>query len=249
MSGDVQTDGTYGPQEIESLIDELERKKLIATITEGQETMVGLTAEGNSFVEERAGIAARIRSQFLASLESRAGELTSGNTDASKEVTTTASLFVEWMKLEGNSNAETSAAFLRQLRERHTGPLTVIWDNVPSHRGEVMRDYLRTPQLRLRLVPPRLHGGRLCRATARDFNADKAIWSWVRQEVTGNLCLGTRALVQERDTDFLAGLANRKNGVKRWCRTALQSRAEGLMRDSQLDSQRAANVHPTLALV
>ena len=135
VSGDVQTDGTYGPQEIESLIDELERKKLIATITEGQETMVGLTAEGNSFVEERAGIAARIRSQFLASLESRAGELTSGNTDASKEVTTAASLFVEWMKLEGNSNAETSAAFLRQLRERHTGPLTVIWDNVPSHRG------------------------------------------------------------------------------------------------------------------
>ena len=67
--------------------------------------------------------------------------------------------------------------------------------------------------------------------------------------MTGNLCLGTRALVQERDTDFLAGLANRKNGVKRWCRTALQSRAEGLMRDSQLDSQRAANVHPTLTLV
>ena len=54
----------------------------------------------------------------------------------------------------------TSAAFLRQLRERHTGLLTVIWDNVPSHRGEVMRDYLRTPQLRLRLVPPRLHADR-----------------------------------------------------------------------------------------
>ena len=33
---------------------------------------------------------------------------------------------VEWMELEGNSNAGTSEAFLRQLRERHPGPLTVI---------------------------------------------------------------------------------------------------------------------------
>ena len=95
MSGDVQTDGTYASQEIESVIDELERKKLIATITEGQETVVRLTVEGDSFVAEKAGVAERIRSQFLASLESRAGELTSGNTNASEEVATIASFFFE----------------------------------------------------------------------------------------------------------------------------------------------------------
>ena len=33
---------------------------------------------------------------------------------------------VEWMELEGNSNAGTSVAFLVQLRERHPGPLTVV---------------------------------------------------------------------------------------------------------------------------
>ena len=32
---------------------------------------------------------------------------------------------VEWMELEGNSNAGTSETFLRQLRERHLGPLNV----------------------------------------------------------------------------------------------------------------------------
>ena len=32
---------------------------------------------------------------------------------------------VEWMELEGNSNSETSAVFLRQLRERRLGPLNV----------------------------------------------------------------------------------------------------------------------------
>ena len=65
---------------------------------------------------------------------------------------------VEWMELEGNSNAGTSETFLRQLRERHLGPLNVIWDNAPAHRGEALREYLRTPYLELRLVNPRLHG-------------------------------------------------------------------------------------------
>ena len=59
---------------------------------------------------------------------------------------------VEWMELEGNSNSETSAAFLEQLRERHGGRLNVIWDNSPTHRGEAVREYLRTPGVNMRLV-------------------------------------------------------------------------------------------------
>ena len=54
---------------------------------------------------------------------------------------------VEWMELEGNSNSGTSAAFLEQLRERHSGRLNVIWDNAglsPAHRGEAVREYLRS---------------------------------------------------------------------------------------------------------
>ena len=39
---------------------------------------------------------------------------------------------LEWMESEGNSNSRTSAVFLRQLRERHAGPLNVIWDNAPA---------------------------------------------------------------------------------------------------------------------
>ena len=49
---------------------------------------------------------------------------------------------------------------------QHPGPLRVIWDNAPAHRGEAVREYLRTPELELRLVNPRFHEGRLCRATA-----------------------------------------------------------------------------------
>ena len=148
---------------------------------------------------------------------------------------------VEWMELEGNSNPGTSAAFLGQLRERRAGPLQVIWDNAPAHRGEAVRDYLRTPSLELRLV--NLPG------YSPDFNADEAIWGWVREEATGNLCLGSREAVQERVRNVLAGLASRKNEVKRRCRTVLQSRAEARPRASRPDSQFPANAHPTLALV
>ena len=59
---------------------------------------------------------------------------------------------VEWMELEGNSNGESSVAFLEQLRERHGGPLNMIWDNAPSHRGPAMRSYPETPGLNLRPV-------------------------------------------------------------------------------------------------
>ncbi len=148
---------------------------------------------------------------------------------------------VEWMELEGNSNSRTSEAFLRQLRERHSGPLKVIWDNAPAHRGEAVREYLRTLGRALRLV--NLPGYSL------DFNADEAVWGWAREEATGNLCLGTKALVQERVGNFLGGLASRRDEVKRRCRTVLQSRAERLPRNLRSDSQRPENAHPTLALV
>ena len=153
---------------------------------------------------------------------------------------------VEWMELEGNSNSGTSAAFLTQLRQRHPGPLKVIWDNASAplgklRSGEAVREYLRTTGLNLRLV--NLPG------YSPDFNADETIWGWVREEVTGNLCLGTKSRVQERVGNFLAALAGRKEEVKRRCRTVPQSRDEGFLRESQPNPRRIVNAHPTLALV
>ena len=148
---------------------------------------------------------------------------------------------VEWMELEGNSNSETSAAFLEQLRERHSGRLNVIWDNAPAHRGEAVREWLGKPGVNLRLVS--LPG------YSPDFNADEAIWGWARKEATGNMCLGTKKLVQEKVGNFLDGLAGRKEEVKRRCRTILQSRAEGLLRNPHTDPHHRTYAHPTLALV
>ena len=68
-------------------------------------------------------------------------------------------------------------------------------------------------------------------------------------EATENLCLGSRGKVQERVGSFLVGLANRREEVKRRCRTLLQSKADTLLPDSHTGSQHPDNVHPTLALV
>ena len=145
------------------------------------------------------------------------------------------------MELAGNSNAATSAAFLRQLRARHTEPLTVIWDNAPAHRGDALRAYLTTSGLRLRLVN--------LPSYSPDCNADEAIWGWAREEVTANLCLGTKAAVQEKVGDFFANLAGRRDEVKRRCRTVLQARAEEMIGCAPADFTGHANVDFTLASV
>ena len=97
-------------------------------------------------------------------------------------------------------------------------------------------------------LPP-FSRGQALPGNSPDFNADEAVWGWVREEATGNLCLGSKALAQQKVGNFLSGLASRSGEVKRRCRTVLQSRAEALLRDSQPDSGHTPNTHPTLALV
>ena len=88
---------------------------------------------------------------------------------------------VEWMELEGNSNSGTSAAFLGHCG-RGTAGLNVIWEYSPAHRGEAVREYLRTPGLNLRLF--NLPG------YSPDFNADEAVWGWAREEAPGTYAWG-----------------------------------------------------------
>ena len=148
---------------------------------------------------------------------------------------------VEAMEIAGNSNAETSTAFLQQLRENYPGPLVVIWDNGPAHRGAAIRSYLATPDLQLRLVA--------LPAYSPDFNADEAVWDWAREEVTANECLGTKAKVQEKMNEFFGGLAHRKDEVKHRCRTRLQALADALIMPTTPLMPSLPHVVPTLALV
>ena len=127
---------------------------------------------------------------------------------------------VEAMPVTGNTTAQTSAGFLQQIRENHSQPLIVIWDNAPAHRGPEMRQFLATPDLHLRLVA--------LPAYSPDFNPDEAIWEWIRAEVTADTCLGTAAKVREKVDAFFARLAQRTTEVKQRCRRDLQALADAL---------------------
>ena len=128
---------------------------------------------------------------------------------------------VEAMVVSGNTTAETSVTFMKQLRENHNEPLIVIWDNGPAHHGPEMREYLATPELQLRLVA--------VPGYSPDFNPDEAIWAWVREEVTADICFGTAAKVREKVDAFFAGLAERTSEVKQRCRRELQAQADALI--------------------
>jgi transposase len=148
---------------------------------------------------------------------------------------------VEEMEPEGNCTAETSAAFLCQLRANHPEPLIVIWDNGPAHRGDAIRNLLATPGLNLRLVA--LPG------YSPDFNADEAIWDWAREEVTGNVCLGTKAKAEEMMGQFFQRLVSRADEVKRRCRTVLQAQADALAMPEIGVTEQTTHVDLTLGLV
>jgi transposase len=148
---------------------------------------------------------------------------------------------VEVMELIGNSTAETSTTFLRQLRGNHPEPLVMIWDNGPAHRGKAIREYLTTPDLNLQLVS--------LPAYSPDFNGDEAIWNWAREEVTANTCLGTTVKVQEKVGEFFRRLVDRTAEVKHRCRTVLQARADALLMPATQSLTHTNHVDFTLALV
>jgi transposase len=148
---------------------------------------------------------------------------------------------VEAMDLDGNSCAETSVTFLKQLRANHAEPLIVIWDNGPAHGGDALRAYLATPDVRLRLV--RLP------AYSPDFNPDEAIWGWIREEVTANTCFGTKATVQHHVGQFFQDIVHRTDEVKRRCRRTLQEQADALAPTVDAILHQHDHVDPTLALV
>jgi len=156
---------------------------------------------------------------------------------------------VEVMELVGNSTAATSAAFLQQLRANHPGPLVVIWDNGPAHRGEEIRKYLTTPDLNLQLVSLPAYSPDFLVLAGGVRNPDEAIWDWAREEVTANTCLGTTVKVQEKVGEFFRGLVQRTAEVKQRCRRELQSRADALLMPASQSLMHTNHVDFTLALV
>jgi hypothetical protein len=87
----------------------------------------------------------------------------------------------------------------------------------PRIGGEPIREWLKTPGLDVRLVA--------LPAYSPDFNADEAIWQWIREEITATTCFGTAAKVVAAVGPFFEAGDNCVEEVRRRCRTVLQALA------------------------
>ena len=90
---DDTAEGNAYFQQIVAVIEQLQDQGYILRSGQEADQKIRLTASGRSFVDERAGIANRIRAQFKASVLARAKEFTDG--DATHEVADAATAFLE----------------------------------------------------------------------------------------------------------------------------------------------------------
>jgi transposase len=77
--------------------------------------------------------------------------------------------------------AEDVVRFLRHLLRQIPGKLLVIWDGLPAHRSQVVKDFLSAG------AATRLHLERLP-GYAPDLNPDEGIWHYLKQVELKNLC-------------------------------------------------------------
>lgn len=71
--------------------------------------------------------------------------------------------------------------FLNHLLRHLGGKLLVIWDGLPAHRGQAVKDFLHqgaTQPIHLERLP----------AYAPDLNPDEGIWRYLKQVEMKNLC-------------------------------------------------------------
>ena len=125
------------------------------------------------------------------------------------------------------------------LRQKHPGPLKVIRDNTPAHRGEALREHLCAPSL----------GPALVWSTAGTSKLAKRSGAGREKRRRGTCALEAGRRCKEKVSIFLTGPASRKDEVKRRCRTVLQSRAEGLASASLIYSRHTPTAHATLPSV
>jgi transposase len=78
-------------------------------------------------------------------------------------------------------SGEEVVSFLRHVLREVSGKLTIIWDGLPAHRGQAVKEFLREGASR------RLHLERLP-GYAPDLNPDEGVWNYLENVEMKNLC-------------------------------------------------------------
>jgi transposase len=81
-------------------------------------------------------------------------------------------------------NGTTIVQFLKHLLCHIKGKLLVIWDGLPAHRGQIVKDFLQqgaTKRIHLEQLP----------GYAPDLNPSEGIWQYLKYVEMKNLCCDT----------------------------------------------------------
>jgi transposase len=78
-------------------------------------------------------------------------------------------------------NGATIVRFLKHLLHHLPGQLLILWDGLPAHHGQVVKDFLRQG------AAHRIHLERLP-GYAPDLNPDEGIWRYLKQVEMRNVC-------------------------------------------------------------
>jgi transposase len=82
---------------------------------------------------------------------------------------------------ESSYDGTAVVGFLRVLLRKLRGPIILIWDGSPIHRGQAVKDFLR------RGAAKRLHLEQLP-GYAPDLNPDEGIWNYLKRVELANVC-------------------------------------------------------------
>ena len=85
------------------------------------------------------------------------------------------------MTQEESFRGPTIVRFLKHLLQHIPGKLLVVWDRLPAHRSQVVRDFLREGGTR------RIHLAQLP-SYAPDLNPDEGVWNYLKRVELKNVC-------------------------------------------------------------
>lgn len=103
--------------------------------------------------------------------------------------------------------------FLKHLLRHVEGKLLVIWDGLPAHRGQAVREFLRQGGAR------RIHLERLP-SYAPDLNPDEGVWNYLKNVELRNLCCHHIQELRQELRKAIARLRHKTDVIQSFVRQA-----------------------------
>lgn len=103
--------------------------------------------------------------------------------------------------------------FLKHLLRHIAGKLLVIWDGLPAHRGQAVKEFLRSGGAK------RIHLEQLP-GYAPDLNPDEGVWNYLKNVELRNLCCHTIEELRQELRKAIARLRHKTEVIQSFIRQA-----------------------------